>query len=81
MVNGSIEIANHYNQDRVAKVRVIKRLIDEYSIVIEVERIQAHKEISGTFQQVLGQYIIKRYNQRVKQIREIINEQSESNNT
>ena len=49
MVNGSIEIANHYNQNRVAEVIAIKRLIDECPIVIEVERIQAHKEIRGIF--------------------------------
>ena len=49
MVNGSIKIANYYNQDRVAEATAIKRLIDKYKVAVKVKRILVYREIRGTF--------------------------------
>ena len=75
-----MKIANYYNQDRVAEATAIKRLIDKYKVAVEVKRILVYREIRDIFQQVPEQYIIKRCNKRAKQVREIIDEQSENNN-
>ena len=50
IVNSSMKIANHYNQDRATEIIAIKRLIDKYTVVINVDRIYVHKEMRGTFQ-------------------------------
>ena len=50
ILNSSMEIANLYNQDRVTKAMAIKRLIDEYTIAIEVERTHMYKDIRCTLQ-------------------------------
>ena len=64
--------ANHFNRDAGAEGIAIKRLINKVIIELEVERIQAYKEIRGTFQQNPGLYLISMSNKRDRLIHETI---------
>ena len=50
MVNGSLIISNHYNQDSVAKAKIIRSIINKATINIIPERISRNQKIQGSFE-------------------------------
>jgi len=50
MVKGLIIVTNHYNQDAIAKLLIVKQIIDKINFNIIIDRVQAYKKITGTFQ-------------------------------
>ena len=43
-------IADNFNQDSVVEAMVVKRLIEESAININLDRVQAYKHIRGSFE-------------------------------
>ena len=66
-----IVVANHFNQDSVAEAIVVKRLIKESLIDIQLERAHTHREIRGSFELNLEPYIINLYNKKIKKSEKI----------
>ena len=66
-----IVVANHFNQDSVAEAIVVKRLIKESLIDIQLERAHTHREIRGSFELNPGPCIINLYNKKIKKSEKI----------
>ena len=50
MVRGLIVVTNQCNKDIAAKYKVIKCLIEQTNIDINVKRVNSHKKITESFQ-------------------------------
>jgi len=75
-----IEIANYFNQDSATECIAIKRLKEEATIDINIDRVYSHRELKTTFQQDLGMYMVKQYHKRGNKIRREIESKLEVSN-
>ena len=75
-----IEIANYFNQDSATECMAIKRLKEEATIDINIDRVYSHRELKTTFQQDPGMYMVKQYHKRGNKIRREIESKLEVSN-
>ena len=66
MVHGGLVILNHFNQDAVAKVSLVKKLIEYYNIHFTLEKVTSHKKITTPFIQDPSLHIVKYCDERVR---------------
>ena len=75
-----IEIANYFNQDSATECMAIKRLKEEATIDINIDRVYSHRELKTTFQKDPGMYMVKQCHKRGNKIRREIESKLEVSN-
>jgi hypothetical protein len=75
-----IEIANYFNQDSATECMAIKRLKEEATIDINIDRVYSHRKLKTTFQQDPGMYMVKQCHKRGNKIRREIESKLEVSN-
>ena len=68
MIHGYMKVPNHYNQDVAAEAETIYRIIEQYQIRIQIDRVNSHKKITTTVQQDSGTHIVKYCHNRANEI-------------
>ena len=63
-----MKVPNHHNQDAAPEVEIIRRIMKQYQIWIQIDRVNSYKKITTTFQQDPGMHIVKYCHNRANEI-------------
>ena len=68
-MNTTTSVENHFNQDSVAEIKSIKKLMKEVDLGIMLIREQGHRKVRQIFQQNPGPKLIKMHDRKAKEVR------------
>ena len=49
IIHRGMKVPNHYNQDAAAKASAIERIIQQYNMNLQIERVDSHRKITRIF--------------------------------